>query len=64
MLVNEQHVVLEAGVQVRFESKLYNDRIVVTVDVGVHTVEPLEELTGESWECLGEWYACKSLAAI
>lgn len=44
MLVDEKDVVLEAGIQVGLKSQVYNDGIVVTVDVRVHTVQPLEDL--------------------
>lgn len=51
---------LEAGVQVWLETKVYHDRVVVAVDVGVDSVQTLEDLTEETRECLGEGnaYGC------
>lgn len=54
MLINEKNVVLEACVQMGLESKLYNNRVMVTVDVGVNSVESFEELTDQDWECFRE----------
>jgi hypothetical protein len=48
--------VLEARVEMWFQSQLKHDRVVVAVDVGIHTVKPLEHLTDQSWESLWEWY--------
>lgn len=48
---------LEACVKVRFEPKLNNDWIMVTINVRVNSVEPLEKLTYEDWKCLREWHA-------
>ena len=44
MLVDEQHVLLEAGVQVRLKAELADDRVVVAVDVRVDAVHALEDL--------------------
>ena len=38
MLINEEHIVLEAGVQMRLETQLDDDWVVVAVDVGVDAV--------------------------
>lgn len=38
MLVDKEHVVLEAGVQVRLEAQVHDNRVVVAVDVRVHPV--------------------------
>lgn len=54
VFINEQHVVFEAGVQVRLETEVYDNRVVVTVDMSVHTVQALEDLTNETREGLGE----------
>jgi len=55
MLIDEQHVVLEACVQMGFQTQLDDDRVVVTVDVGVDTVEALEDLADEGGECFRKW---------
>jgi hypothetical protein len=44
VLVHEQDVVLKAGVEVGFKSEVDDDRVVVAVDVGIDTIEPLEHL--------------------
>jgi hypothetical protein len=54
VLINEQNVVLEAGVQMGLESEVDDDWIVVAVDVGVDTVHTLKHLKDERTECLGE----------
>ena len=54
MLINEENVVLEARVQMGLEPKLYNNRVMVTVDMGVHSVESFEDLTDQDWECFRE----------
>jgi hypothetical protein len=38
VLVDEQHVVLEAGVEVGLETEVYDHRVVVAVYVGVDSV--------------------------
>lgn len=55
MLIDEQHVMLEACVQMGFKTQLDDDRVVVTVDVGVNTVEALEDLADEGGECFRKW---------
>jgi hypothetical protein len=54
MLINEQHVVLEARIQVRLQSQLNDDRVVVAVNVRVNTVEALEHVANEGRKCLRE----------
>jgi hypothetical protein len=54
MLINEQDVMLETRVQMWFEAKLDNNRIVVAVNVGVYTVETLEDVSEERWESFGK----------
>jgi hypothetical protein len=44
MLVNEEHIVLEAGVYVRLEPQVDYDRVVMAVDVRVHPIQALEDL--------------------
>ena len=59
VFVNEQNVMLEARVQMWFQSQLDNDRVMMTVYVGIHTVQALEELTYQGWKRLGKGNACK-----
>lgn len=54
MLVDEQHVMLEARIKMRLEAQLDNDRVVVAVDVGVDAVQALEHVSDEGREGLGE----------
>lgn len=61
MLVDEQHVLLEAGVEVRLEAKLADYGVMVAVDVGVDAVHALEDLAHESRERLGERHTCPRL---
>lgn len=58
MLINKQHVVLEASVEMWFQAQLDNDRVVVAVDVGVDSVKALEDLTDQGWECFRKGYTC------
>lgn len=51
MLVNEENIVLEAGVKMRLKTQLTDDRVVVAVDVCVNTVHSLEDGTNGRWEC-------------
>ena len=55
MFVYEKHVMLEARVKMRLESKMDHDRVVVTVDVRVDAVETLEDLANGGSE--GFWKA-------
>lgn len=55
MLIDKQHIVLEACVQMGFQTQLNDDRVVVTVDVGVDTVEALEDLADEGGEGFRKW---------
>lgn len=57
MLVDEEHVLLEAGVEVGLEAELADDGVVVAVDVGVDAVHALEDLADEGGEGLGEGHA-------
>jgi hypothetical protein len=54
MLVYEQHIVLEAGVEMRLQTQLDDDRVVVAVDMCVDTVQTLEHVPDESWESFWE----------
>jgi hypothetical protein len=44
VFVNKEDVVLEAGVEMGFETELADDGIVVAVDMGVNTVHSFEDL--------------------
>lgn len=57
MLINEEYILLEAGVQVRLQAKLTDDRVVVAVDMGVDTVHALEYLSNQRREGLWERHA-------
>ena len=54
MLVNEEYIMLEARVEMRLETQLNDNRIVMTVYMGVDAVEPLEQLLDQRRKCLGE----------
>lgn len=57
VLIDEQDILLEAGVEVRFKAQFPNDWVVVAVDVGVDSVHALEDLASQGRERFGEWYA-------
>lgn len=57
VLIDEQDVLLEAGVEVRLKTQFTNDWVVVAVDVGVDSVHALENLASKRRERLGEGYA-------
>lgn len=54
MLINEEHIVLEARIEVRLQTQLDNDGVVVAVDVRVDAVEALEHVSDERGEGLGK----------
>lgn len=54
MLVDEEYVMLEARVEVRLETQLNDDWVVVTVYVRVDTIEPLEQLLDQRRESPGK----------
>jgi len=56
VLVNKQNVVLETGIEMRLESEVEDDRIMVAVDVRVYAVKAFEHLSHECWEGFGKWY--------
>lgn len=57
VLVDEEDVLLEAGVEVGLEPELADDGVVVAVDVGVDAVHSLEDLADERGKCFGEGHA-------
>jgi hypothetical protein len=60
MLINEQDVVLEAGVEMWLETQMNNDRVVMAIDVRINTVQTLEDLTDSLAKGLGKWNSCRS----
>lgn len=54
MLVDEETVMLEAGVEMRLEAKIDNDVVVMAIDVRIHTVKSLEQLSQGRGEVLGK----------
>jgi hypothetical protein len=58
VLIDEQDVVLEAGIQMGLEPQMYDDGVVMAVDMGVDTVQTLEYLAQETRKCLGEGNTC------
>lgn len=44
VLIDKQDIVLEARVEVRFKTQVDDNRVVVTVDVRVRPIQPLEDL--------------------
>lgn len=49
---------LEAGVEMWFKTKVHHNRIMMAVDMGVNTVQALEDLTQKARKTFGEWDAC------
>ena len=58
MLIDEEHVVLEARVQVWLEAQLDYDRIVVAIYMCIDSVEALEDLADKGGKGLRERVAC------
>ena len=54
MLINEEHIMLKARVEVWFQTKLHNDRVVMTVDMSVDAVEAFEDLPDQGRESFRE----------
>lgn len=54
MLVDEQHVLLEAGVEMGLQAKLTDDWVVMAVNVGVDAIHALEDLANQRGKCLRE----------
>ena len=55
MLIDEQNIVLETGVQMWLETELDHDWIVVTIDVRVYSVEALEKLPDQGGKSSRKW---------
>jgi hypothetical protein len=45
VFINKQHIVFETGVEMRLEAQLDDDRVMVTVDMGIDSIHSFEELT-------------------
>lgn len=58
VFIDEQDVVLEAGVQMGLEAQMYDDGVVMAVDMGVDTIQTLEDLAQKAGEGFGEGNAC------
>lgn len=52
MLINEENIMLTARIQVRLESKLNDDGIMMAVNMCVHSVKSFEDLADEGGKCL------------
>lgn len=61
MFINEENIVLKAGIEMSLQSKFTNHRIVMTVYVCIDPVHSLEYLTDHAWEGFGKRDACSSL---
>lgn len=55
---------LEACVEVGFETKIDLDGVVVAVDVCVDAVKALEDLEDERTEGTREWYTCSLYVSV
>jgi hypothetical protein len=64
VLIDEEDVMLEAGVEVCFEAKFADNWVVVAIDVGVNTVHSLENLADHGWERLRDWDTYRALAVL
>jgi hypothetical protein len=56
MLIHKQYVVLETCIQMRFETKVDDDWVVVAVDMGIDAIHAFEDLKEERLEGLREGY--------
>ena len=54
----------EARIEMRLEPKLDYDVIMMTIDVSIDPVEPLEQLSDQAGKCLREGYTLHSLAIV
>lgn len=48
---------LEASVEMGFETKASDDAVVMAVDMGVDAIEALEDLFDGGLECRREWHS-------
>jgi hypothetical protein len=57
MLINKQHIMLKACIEMRLKTQLNNDRVVVAVNVRVDAVQALEHVADEGGKGLGKGHA-------
>jgi len=50
VLIDEKDIMLEAGIEVRFKTKLPDYWVVMAIDMGVHSVHSLENLPNHAGE--------------
>ena len=55
MFVDKEHVMLEAGIEMGLKAKLYNRRVMVTINMSIYPIKPLEELANESGKGFRKW---------
>lgn len=55
---------LEAGVQMGFETKFTDDGVMVAVNMCVDAIHSLEDLTDHTCEGLWEWNTCLCLVVV
>jgi hypothetical protein len=55
MLLNEEHIMLKAGIEMRFQAQVDDDGVVVAVDMRIDSVKSLEDLKDQWAE--GAWEA-------
>ena len=55
VLIYEQNVVLEAGIEMCLEAEFPDHGVVMTIDVRVDAVHSLEDLPNYTREGLGKW---------
>lgn len=48
---------LKTGVEVRFEPKLHNNRVMVAIYVSINSIKAFENLADETRKCLWKRYA-------
>jgi len=54
MLLNKKHIMLEARIQMRFQTKIDDDRVMMAIDVRINPIESLEDLEDEWAKGTGE----------
>jgi hypothetical protein len=58
MFIDEEDIVLEAGVEVWLKAQMDDHRVMVAIDVSIYAVHPLEDLANKTGEGLWKWDAC------
>jgi len=54
VLVDEEHVLLKAGIEVRLQTKFADHWVMVAVDVGIDAIHALEDLADQRRKRLRE----------